>query len=575
MKANGDTAGFAAARRRPPRAVRLDGPLLVRMLLQACSAAFIVIGLLPAAFAASAASPAIGAEGARHLLLRSGFAPTPHEVERYAGLDRSQAVQRLLGEALARGGSTVTAPPEAVHAPAMRIAAAPTRAQREALLARYAAELQDLRAWWFGEMLRTDSPLLERMTLLWHNHFATSALKVRPTPLLYRQNALLRQHALGSFRSLLHAVARDPAMLIYLDGALSTRQAPNENFAREVMELFTLGEGQYGQQDVREAARAFTGHGLVPGDLSHRFYPARHDAGVKTLFGRSGTFDADAALDLMLEQPQAARFIAGKLWAEFVAPLPAAGQPWEADDAEDFERVAAALRASDWQIAAALRVLFNTRAFWKPERRAQLVKSPVELTVGLLRQLELRPDDALPLALRSAAMGQNLFAPPNVKGWPGGIAWIDSHTLLERRRFIDDVLRFSIARGMERATPRMAAQPGEPAMAEAGAEPRPRAVAAGGSDGARGDAQPLDAAQAAARRALAERVRRGLQQWRFDAAGWLARHGIAPERAADAAARLALEQALLPQPPLLPSAEGTLGLDLLRAVLADPVYQLK
>src|SRR3982751_4551967 len=203
--------------------------------------------------AAHAAS--IGYEGARHLLNRTGFGATDAQVAEFAKLDRAAAVNRLLAGARRE---PVVAPPAFVDGPFdhyYRLRNLDAE-ERMAMQRRLAQESFELRAWWMREMLETPSPLTERMTLFWHGHFATSQQKVRSLQLMYRQNALLRRESLGNFATLLHAVAKDPAMLIYLDNARNRRQAPNENFAREVMELFTLGEGNYAEQDVKEAARA-------------------------------------------------------------------------------------------------------------------------------------------------------------------------------------------------------------------------------------------------------------------------------------------------------------------------------
>jgi len=304
--------------------------------------------------------------------------------------------------------------------------------RRKALLRTLVRQGLELRAWWLREMLVTPSPLTERMTLFWHNHFATSQRKVKLGSLMYRQNVLLRREALGNFATLLHEVAKDPAMLVYLDNARSRRGAPNENFARESMELFTLGEGHYGESDVKEAARAFTGWSIDPDSGRYRYRPFFHDGGEKTFLGRRGDLDGDQVLDILLERPETARFIAAKLWREFVSPTP---------DPIEVERWAAIFRAAHYEVKPLLRAIFTSGAFWAPENRATLVKSPVDLVVGTLRTFDIRPDDLRPAAVACAVLGQNLFAPPNVKGWPGADAWIDSATLLGREQFLERVFR--------------------------------------------------------------------------------------------------------------------------------------
>lgn len=265
------------------------------------------------------------------------------------------------------------------------------------------------------------------MTLFWHGHFATSIAKVGDARLMYAQNALFRSESLGSFGTLLHAVTRDPAMLIWLDGARNRRGAPNENYAREVMELFTLGVGQYTQDDVVDAARAFTGPGVDRESGQFVYRPRLHDNGEKTVLGRTGNLDANGAVDAILAQPRTARFIVGKLWREFVSPTP---------DGAEVATIADRFRASHYDIKVALRSLLLSDAFWAPANRGTLVKSPVELVVGTLRALDLEPRNPRAEAGATARMGEVLFAPPNVRGWPGGDAWITSSTLLARKEYL-------------------------------------------------------------------------------------------------------------------------------------------
>jgi uncharacterized protein (DUF1800 family) len=300
-------------------------------------------------------------------------------------------------------------------------------------------------------MAVTPSPFSERMTLFWHGHFATSQQKVRSVPLMYRQHELLRREALGSFRTLLHGIAKDPAMLVYLDNAGSRREAPNENFAREVMELFTLGEGHYGERDVKEAARAFTGWSVDREAGEFRYRRLWHDAGEKTVLGRTGRLDGTAVLDVLLAHPRTAEHVTGKLWREFVSPTP---------DASEVRRLAAVFRGGGYEVKPLLRALFLSEAFWDEGNRASLIKSPVDLIVGTLRTFGMQPMDYRPAAFAVAALGQNLFTPPNVKGWPGGEAWIDASTLLARRQWVDRVFRGTD--DMAAAAAPMRETPGEP-----------------------------------------------------------------------------------------------------------------
>lgn len=479
---------------------------------------------------------------ARHLLGRTGFMPSPAEVSAWVGLAPAEAVDRLL--AGARRSTPRHAAPaftrEPIRTPYGRL---PDEDARRAARQQARADIVSLAAWWLQEMRESPTPLAERMTLFWHNHFATSMQKVQQAQGMFVQHRLLRQHALGSFREMLHGVARDPAMLVYLDGAANRVEAPNENFAREVMELFTLGEGHYVEQDIREAARAFSGWTVNREEWTAQFRPRLHDNGEKTLLGRRGHFDAGAALDVMLDQAAAPGFIVGKLWRDYVSPVP---------DAASIEPIAQRFRSSGWRIDVALRELLLSDAFWAPANRAVLVKSPVELAVGALRQFEIQLDNALPLVAVTSRQGQMLFDPPNVKGWPGYTAWITSTSLLDRKRFTERLFR--------------ALEAGDDgAMMNASASPMVREL--------------MQEARARERRALRQARMEGATGqsfgMRFDAESWLKPLGASPDREPDGPAREKLVEAVLAAPPVQPVPAGTVGLSYLRALSLDPVYQLK
>jgi uncharacterized protein (DUF1800 family) len=233
---------------------------------------------------------------------------------------------------------------------------------------------------------------------------------------------------LGTFADLLEAMAADPAMIVYLDNLRNRRGRPNENFAREMMELFTLGEGRgYTEADVKAAARAFTGWSLDRETAAFRFRPALHDFGEKTFMGRAGRFDGTDILRIVLSKPQVADFITRKAWREFVSERP---------DPASVKRIAAKFRASGYDIKTMMSALLLSPQFWARENRGRLVRSPVELIVGTLRQFRLPvPPDRFVLGL-GRAMGQQIFDPPNVKGWPGGDAWITADTLLVREQLL-------------------------------------------------------------------------------------------------------------------------------------------
>ncbi len=300
---------------------------------------------------------------------------------------------------------------------------------------------------WTLRMLMTRRPLEERMTLFWHNHFATSASKVAQSPLMVQQVDTLRKNALAPFPRLLDAVSKDPAMLFWLDNQENVRGKPNENFAREVMELFTLGIGHYTERDVQEGARAFTGWafrrgGGKAGGAGPRFLyrPAQHDDGSKTFLGQTGPFNGDDVLRILCAQPRTAEFLVAKLWDWFVWPDP---------DPKTIAPFAARYRASGMDTKALLRDIMRSDEFYSDKAVRAIVKSPVDVVIVTMRQLgvgeTLRNADAAQVAgskaalqpaytaqLAMKAMGQWLLYPPDVSGWKNGKAWISSATMTER-----------------------------------------------------------------------------------------------------------------------------------------------
>ena len=283
--------------------------------------------------------------------------------------------------------------------------------------------MMELRGWWLQRMTFGPRPLQEKMVLFWHGHFATSVEKVRNPYFMWRQNDLFRRFATDNWQTLLTATGKDPAMLIWLDQAQSRKAHPNENYAREVMELFALGEGHYTEHDITEAARALTGWSMEFQTQEYLYRPFIHDQGQKTIFGKTGNFDGDDFIALVVEQPQAARFITAKLWNFFAGQMPS-------EKLND--QLAASLRAQQNNFKPFLRELFRSEEFYADDIVRNQVKSPVQWLVGSERVLECQ----LPPPLISWGMlrqlGQDLFAPPNVKGWDGGVTWITTNTLLTR-----------------------------------------------------------------------------------------------------------------------------------------------
>ncbi len=366
---------------------------------------------------------------AAHLLNRAGFGGPPAEIQKLADLNHDQAVALLLDyekipDPTLNPDWARPDPTRAERVRALRDASPEEKKkmqQAEQQLQRQ--HMLELRGWWLQRMAAGPRPMQEKMVLFWHGHFATSEEKVREAYFMWRQNELFRRLATGNWQQLLTEAGKDPAMLIWLDQAQSRKNHPNENYARENMELFALGEGHYTEKDVTEAARAYTGWSLDRINEKFVYRPLIHDTGEKTILGRTGNLAGDDVIALIVAQPQAARFITAKLWNYFAGQYPS-------DELN--AALAAVFQANGNNFKPFLRVMLSSEEFYAPDIVRNQVKSPVQWLVGSVRVLET----SLPPTLISWGMtrqlGQDLFAPPNVKGWDGGVTWITTNTLLTR-----------------------------------------------------------------------------------------------------------------------------------------------
>jgi uncharacterized protein (DUF1800 family) len=297
---------------------------------------------------------------------------------------------------------------------------------RQAEQKRQREQVEELRYWWLQRMAFGPRPLQEKLALFWHGHFATSVQKVKSAWLMWRQNEIFRRHGAGNWLTLLMEVSKDPAMLVWLDQAQSRKEHPNENFAREVMELFALGEGHYTEKDITEAARAFTGWSFDRLNQEFIYRSNWHDQGQKTVLGKTGNFNGEDVLKIIVSQPQAARFITRKLWVFFASENPP----------EAFiDELAAVFRQGGSTFKPLLREIFLSEAFYAPEVMRQQVKSPVQWLVGSIRLLERDLPAARLCASALRTLGQDLLLPPNVKGWDGGLSWITTNNLMNRYNF--------------------------------------------------------------------------------------------------------------------------------------------
>ncbi|MEM7100448.1 MAG: DUF1800 domain-containing protein [Pseudomonadota bacterium] len=393
-----------------------------------------------------------------HLLSRAGFGGQPSEVEALASLSPENAVALMIEGTMRRSENSQFEHSEIFDQgldpfPASRPAT--TRLAKlngEALgikikpggnrplqpvvnkffywLRASRLETDRVAYWWANRMLTSEHPLVEKMALFWHGHFATNEDKVRDYRKMLKQLELFQSHGLGGFRELLIAVAQDPAMLVFLDAGVNTKDSPNENFAREIMELFSMGVGNYTERDVQEAARAFTGWNVR--NLEFVVDQDHHDSGQKEFLGQRGNFDGVAVIDLILQDPISAQFVASKLYRYFVSDTLAA---------EDEVQLGALFDALDFNVAQFLRVLFLSKDFYGQDKLGARIKSPVEMMISTYRKMGLNQVPGVPdFNMASGALGQRLMHPPTVAGWSEGRSWITPSLMFERGNFVLDVL---------------------------------------------------------------------------------------------------------------------------------------
>lgn len=396
---------------------------------------------------------------AAHLLERAGFGGTPEQISALAALSPREAVRSLVYFENVDNSHLAPFEHSGIHDPGLEpfppsrpATTELAKATGEALgvkvkpqgnrplqpvvnkffywLRASVLETNRVAYWWAHRMLTSHAPLQEKMALFWHGHFAINESKVRDYRKLLNELTLFHDMGTGNFRDLMVAVAQDPAMLSFLDAGMNVKGAPNENFAREIMELFTMGVGNYSEMDIREAARAFTGWNYV--DVNFVVNQDQHDDGEKHFLGRTGNFDGVQIIDIIMEQPITADYIAGKLYRFFVRE--------ELSPALQSE-LGKVLRDANYEIAPFLETLFLSKDFYSEASLGTQIKSPIQLAVSTYRKLGLTAVPGIPDFNRATgALGQSLFRPPTVAGWAGGRSWITPGLLLERGNFARDVL---------------------------------------------------------------------------------------------------------------------------------------
>jgi len=383
---------------------------------------------------------------AAHLLRRAGFGGSPDEIERVAGTSMNAAVDTLIHYPKDSGLPNQPGDMDPQYAQEIAMAfQARNRSADDATLQAQRMQIAQSRqkanistvSWWLDRMINSPAPLQEKMTMFWHGHFTSVMFQKGITPKeMVDQNWLFRSNALGSARDLAHAVSRDPAMLKFLDNRASNKEHPNENYARELMELFTLGIGNYTETDIREAARAFTGY-TVYGPLrggAFYFNPKIHDDGNKQFLNARGPLDGDQVVDVIFKQSAAPRWFAQKLLNFFVYNDP---------EPQLIDLVAAEIQKNDYQIAPVMSTLLRSNVFYSDRAYRALVKSPVEFVVGTFKLFGLKQSSPQLIGALNR-MNQVPFHPPGVKGWDGGASWLNSQTLLARENFLNATVTYAM-----------------------------------------------------------------------------------------------------------------------------------
>lgn len=409
---------------------------------------------VPTASLRPIADESFGFEQAKHLLWRAGFGGTPTQIRTLAEWGPERAVDYLLDDGNGSypddGGERFSADimrplsdrEQQQYREALRVGnedvAARFRQRRQAMQRSDRQQVRDMQEWWLARMIETPRPLEEKMTLFWHGHFATGYRKVENSIHMYMQHRMFREQALGNFGDLLFRIIRDPAMLKYLDNDTNRARSPNENLAREIMELFSLGEGSYTEDDIKNGAKTLTGYTYEGNSFS--FNNDQHDQTIKRVLGREGNLDGDAFVRAILEQDACAQYVSQKLYRYFVGEFPAERSEHGRVTLRVIRQLASTMRKARYAVKPVLRELLLSQHFYDPILVASSIKSPTELIVGAVRTMLTPVRDLGVLVDAMGLMGQSLFQPPNVAGWSGERTWINTSTIYVRQNALTYLL---------------------------------------------------------------------------------------------------------------------------------------
>jgi uncharacterized protein (DUF1800 family) len=380
---------------------------------------------------------------AQHLLNRAGFGGPPSQIASLVEMGLDKAVDLLVDyQAVTNDAPTFTVDSEILRPPndeERRAMETARKTNNTADMEKFRAarlkqeyldrgQMSKIETWWMERMVATPRPMEEKLTLFWHGHFASNQRTVRDSYLMYQQNQMLRKNANGSFANLAGEIIRDPAMIRFLNNDSNRKSHPNENLGRELMELFTLGQGAYTEDDIKEGARALTGYAVE--DNAFQFRRPMHDAGTKNILGQKGMFDGEDFVRIILARPQCGPFVAYKMYRHLVADIDEKMSPETRGVILALGKI---LADNKYEVRPMLKTLLKSQHFYSSSITGNLIKSPVQLLVGTVRVLQTPMRDARVLTEAMQMMGQQLFEPPSVAGWDGGRAWINTSTLFVRQ----------------------------------------------------------------------------------------------------------------------------------------------
>lgn len=368
-------------------------------------------------------------EESKHLLNRTSFGYSKVDLEYFHNLSKEQAVDYLITQALKK--ETI---PKPLNIKEVSIFNGKfkelSREEKKVFRKNANIKMQEIQTWWHKMIINPHYSFREKMTLFWHNHFTSEYRVVKSPYMMFEQNMLYRNNALGNFAELLQKSSQDLAMLVYLDNNSNKKSHANENYARELLELFTVGEGNYSEEDIKEAARAFTGYRVNRKTAKLIKVKKQHDDGLKSFMGYTGNLDSDDIIEIILKQKNVSKFITMKLYLEFVS---------EKLDVDELNRLAKIFRESKYDISILMRNILLSDNFWDSSNRGNMIKSPIEMIVSLIKNLDvnIQKKDYKFIRRYAKNLGQDLFNPPNVKGWSGGNDWINTNLLVNRNEFIN------------------------------------------------------------------------------------------------------------------------------------------